>query len=104
MSSMVLDDVAYLVSVQITKNVYQQEVQTEKLRRIYCRRDGITRVEFYNAGKQDLKPAFMLTTAQIDYNSETEIVYNEERYGIYRTYPKGDYIELYCEEKGGAVQ
>lgn len=96
-----LDDVAFLVSKTITKNAYLQEVEAETMRRIYCRRDSITRAEFYNAGQQGLSPDFKLTTAKIDYQYENEVLYNNERYGIYRTYEVGDYIELYCEKKRG---
>lgn len=98
---MMLDDTAYLVSETITRNKFQQEVKTETLRQIYCKRDSIKRAEFFSGGNQGLKPEFMLTTAKIDYSGETEISYQNERYGIYRTYEKGDYIELYCEKKGG---
>lgn len=96
------DDVCKLVSVQITKNEYLQEKATETLRQIYCRRDNITRAEFFSGGRMGIKPSFMLTVAKMDYDSEKEVEYNGKRYAVYRNYEvSDDYTELYCEEKGG---
>ena len=99
---MPFDDDALLISEEITRNEYEQEIKTEKQRQILCRKSGITRAEFFSAGRQGLNPQFVITTAAIDYNGETVLEYRGERFGIYRTYPSSaDYIELYCEKKGG---
>lgn len=96
------DIIAYLISHTVTKNAYKQEIITDSRTEIFAQLGSITRAEFYNAGKQGLNPDFVLTTARIDYNGEDEIEVNGVRYGIYRTYPiDQDYIELYCQKKGG---
>ena len=97
-----MDVIAYLIGYTITMNSYKQEVKTEAKSMIYCRKTSISRSEFYNAGRQNLQPAFVLTTAIIDYHGELEVEIDDVRYGIYRTYEVDqDYIELYCEKKGG---
>lgn len=96
------DVIAYLISHTTTLNQYKQEITTDTRTEIYAQLFDIKRIEFYNAGKAGLNPKFMLKVAQIDYNGENEIELGEKRYGIYRTYRVDkDYIELYCEAKGG---
>lgn len=91
-----------LIGYTITKNAYKQEVKTETKTTIFAQKDGIKRAEFYSAGNAGLRAEFVLKVAQIDYNNELELELDGQRYGIYRTYPVDqDYIELYCERKGG---
>ena len=93
---------AVLISYTITTNEYKQEVRVENRNTVFVETDDIKRLEFYSAGKAGLNPQFMLKTAIIDYNGEREVEVDGKRYGIYRTYKVDkDYIELYCEEKGG---
>ena len=96
------DVIAYLIGKKVTKNKHKQEIETETRNEIYARKKSILQSEFYKGGKAGLKPVFCLTTAIIDYNGECEVELDDERYGIYRTYEVDeDYIELYCEAKGG---
>ena len=97
-----MDVIAYLIGYTVTLNDYKQEVKTETLSPIFAIKESISRAEFYNGGKAGLQPEFRLTTAIIDYNGELEVELDGVRYGIYRTYNVSqDYIELYCEKKGG---
>lgn len=99
---MELDDICFLVSREITKNEYLQEVTKDVLKQVFCKRGNISRSEFFNGGRQGKKPEFMLTIAKMDYDKEDEIEYQGKRYAVYRTYEIDlDYIEVYCEEKGG---
>lgn len=96
------DVIAYLIGMTITKNEYKQEKETETRSEILARKESISQSEFYKGGEAGLKPEFRLTTAIIDYNGEREVEVDGRRYGIYRTYEVDkDYIELYCERKGG---
>lgn len=97
-----MDVIAYLIGYTVTLNDYKQEVKTETRSPIFAIKESISRAEFYNGGKAGLQPEFRLTTAIIDYNGELEVELDGVRYGIYRTYNVSqDYIELYCEKKGG---
>lgn len=96
------DVIAYLISKTVTKNEYKQGIETESRSEIMALYESVSQNEFYKAGEAGLKPEFRLTTAIIDYNGEREVELNGARYGIYRTYEVDkDYIELYCERKGG---
>lgn len=96
------DVIAYLIGKTITQNAYKQEVETETKTEIMALYESVSQNEFYKAGEAGLKPEFRLTTAIIDYNGEKEVELDGRKYGIYRTYEVDkDYIELYCERKGG---
>ena len=96
------DVIAYLIGKAITKNEYKQEVETDSRTEIMALYESVSQSEFYKGGEAGLKPEFRLTTAIIDYSGEKEVELDGKRYGIYRTYEVDkDYIELYCERKGG---
>ena len=96
------DVIAYLIGETSTQNEYKQEIKVETRAEIMATYDSVRQSEFYKGGEAGLKPAFCLTTAIIDYNDEKEVELDGKRYGIYRTYEVDkDYIELYCERKGG---
>lgn len=100
---MLLDDIAALISESASSfNEYRQETKQEIARQVFCKKDRINRAEFFGAGRQGLNPEFKLIVSIIDYHGESVVQYKDKRYGIYRTYElNSDYIELYCEEKGG---
>lgn len=97
-----MDVIAYLIGYTVTLNDYKQEITTETRSQIFAKKESVSRAEFYNGGKSGLQPEFRLKTAIIDYNGELEVELDNVRYGIYRTFNvSADYIELYCEKKGG---
>ena len=96
------DVIAYLIGKTITMNERKQEVETDTRTEIMALYESVSQSEFYKGGEAGLKPEFRLTTAIIDYSGEKEVELDGKRYGIYRTYEVDkDYIELYCERKGG---
>ena len=96
------DVIAYLIGKTITLNGYKQEVEVDTRSEIMARKESVSAAEFYRGGEAGLRPEFRLTTAIIDYNGEREVELDGVKYGIYRTYEVDkDYIELYCEHKGG---
>lgn len=96
------DVIAYLLGKTITMNQLKQEVEVDTRTEILAQKESISQSEFYKGGEAGLKPDFRLITAIIDYNGEREVELDGKKYGIYRTYERNqDYIELYCERKGG---
>lgn len=96
------DVIAYLLGKTITMNQLKQEVEVDTRTEIFAKKESISQSEFYKGGEAGLKPDFRLITAIIDYNGEREVELDDKKYGIYRTYERDqDYIELYCERKGG---
>lgn len=75
---------------------------TRTARQVYANVLSTPQYEFFEAGRNGLKPAFKMTMFSGDYEGESIIEYAGETYSVYRTYQTGtDTIELYVERKGG---
>lgn len=79
-------------------------------REVFARRRSIGAKEFFEAGQQKLKPAFVLIVFTYDYQGEELVEVDGKEYTIYRSYalddpdrgapyPVGERVELYCEER-----
>lgn len=73
---------------------------TETTRDVFCEVRSVGRNEVYQALAVGIKATivFVLTVAY-DYQNEKELIYNDTRYRIIRTYVSDDGIELTCEVK-----
>lgn len=98
-----MDDVIKLVSETYAVNDYGVRVPAETKKQVFCKVRSVTRAEFFDGGRNGLNPQYRFDVFMGDYNDETVIEYKEKRYAVYRVYhPENvDYIELYCERKGG---
>lgn len=95
-------DVIELVSVTNNRDAYGVYWETETKKEVFCKVDSVTRAEYFEGGKNGLKPEYRITMFFGDYSGEQTIVYNGVYYGVYRTYKAStDTIELYVEKKGG---
>lgn len=74
-------------------------------REVYAQVESVTRSEFFDGGRNGLKPEYRFTVFRAEWQGERECKYNDIAYSIYRTYhvPGTDYIELYAERKVGIV-
>lgn len=90
-----------LVKQTVTVDALRMESVTETERSVMCEIDSVTQTEFFAAQNSDLKPEYRFTVFFADYEGEEIVKYGGERYGIYRTYRAGDYMELYAERKAG---
>ena len=95
------DDVLELVSTTMEQNAYGVWVKTETSRQVFCRVSSVSQTEFFEAGRNGLNPEWRFVVFGADYGDEETVIYNNKRYGVYRTYRDGDFIELYVERKGG---
>lgn len=95
------DDVIQLVTETKAQDAYGVWNEVETLRQVFCRVSSVTASEFFEAGRNGLNPEYQFIVFADDYNGEDTIVYKNKRYGIYRTFLSGDYIELYVQRKGG---
>lgn len=73
----------------------------ETARTVFANVKSASAKEFFEGGRNGLNPQFVFTVFRYDYNGESVVEYNGARYGVYRTYDKGDFIELHAERKGG---
>lgn len=90
-----------LISKTYTQDALLNFVETEVEREVLCEEEDMGGAEWHKAKQNGLSPRFMLKTATINYQGETELEYNGKRFNIYRTYKDGDKIELYCEVAAG---
>lgn len=95
-------DVITLIKTVRAQNDFGVWENTETTRDVFCDVGSVTRSEFFEGGRNGLNPAYVFTMFFGDYEGETIVEYNGNRYAIYRTYhAKTDVIELYAERKGG---
>ena len=74
------------------------EAPTETTRDVFCEVRSVGRNEVYQALAVGINVSivFVLAIAE-DYQNEKELIYNNVRYRIVRTYVSDDGIELTCE-------
>lgn len=93
-------NVIYLVNYEETEetdsygDVVFNEVRTQR----FAECKSISQTEFYQAQTTGLKPEikFVLTTSR-DYEGQEEIIFNNVRYKVLKTYiPVNDSIEITC--------
>lgn len=94
-------DVIKLVSTTITVDELMQEIEVKTEREVFANKRSVSQSEFYNAGQSGLKPRYVFDVRLIDYEDENKLIYNDKTYNIYRTFEKGENIELYCEVRVG---
>lgn len=96
-------DVIKLVSATRTKNskgIYEK-VEVEK--QIFCSVKSVSMSEFFQGGQAGMKKQMRFDVFRYDYNDEEVLIYEGNRYSIYRTYiAKNDIFELYAEMDPGA--
>lgn len=91
-----------LISETHTKNSIGLYIATETTKNVYAAIRSIGQSEWFDAGRNGLKPEITFIVFKYDYEGERLVEYNNKRYSVYRTYEtKDDLIELHCELKGG---
>lgn len=70
---------------------------------VMARVGSVTASEFFDGGRNGLRPEFVFKMFLYDYDGQKIVEYNGRQYEIYRTYmAKNDTIELYVHQTGGA--
>jgi hypothetical protein len=96
------DSAITLITETTTPDKYGVNKLTETVNTVMCKEGSITRSEFYGAGTNGLRPEVMVTVFHGDYSGQRKATYESKNYAIYRTFPVGDYVELYLKIEGGA--
>ena len=96
-----MKDVITLVSSVRKQDEIGQWVEDENLTTVVCEVNSVSRSEWYDAGKLGLKAQFQFTIHFSDWHDEEVLIYQENRYAVYRTYRNGDRLELYAERQAG---
>lgn len=91
-----------LIATTYTRDENGVQQRTETARTVYAAVESVTASEFFEGGRNGLKPEYRFTMFKYDYTGEPIVQYEGRRYAVYRTYNgRNDTIELYTEEKGG---
>ncbi len=101
MHSVSLDQICYLVEVEIIEDGLKNQIEHRIPRRVFCGELPVYSSEISNAGNIGIKAEKLIAIDFEEYNNEKYLIYNSREYTIYRTYRVGDYIELYCGERIG---
>lgn len=96
-------EVITLLGETQTQNEFGVWVPERTSKDVFCQVDSVTRAEFFEGGRNGLNPEFRFTVFFGDYNGETEVIFKDKPYSVYRTYQgRNDELELYVERKGGS--
>jgi hypothetical protein len=96
----------YLVKETYSKDQYGQLTASLSRRQLLGERESVTRAEWSAAGENGLQAQWQINMFAPDYEGEKVLqMYDEsstlQSYGIYRTFRRGDTLELYLEWKVG---
>lgn len=97
-----MNEILVLIGLSYTADEIGNQVAEETRRDVFCEISSISRAEWYDAGRNGMRPAFRATVNFDDYADETLVEHDGKRYAVYRTYAKTPaLLELYLEEKAG---
>lgn len=84
-----------LVKLSQTKNELGDTVESQTERTIFCGVKSIGQSEFYQAAANGFKPELKFVIADYyDYDDEQEVIYQDKRYSVLRTYRSGTELEI----------
>lgn len=90
-----MTEVIKLIAVTQTVDDYGDPVIQETAREVFGRLQSIGQAEFYQAQATGLKPELKFVLADyLDYNGETQVEHDGQRYRVLRTYRAGLELEL----------
>lgn len=94
-------EVLDLLTETITEDIYGNQVVNETKTEVYCEVMSVSASEFFNAGESGHRPALRFDVFHGDYDGQQRCEYDGRKYYIYRTFLRGDVMELYTEERVG---
>ena len=93
------NEVIYLLSTTHEPNDVGDSIETSIKTMRFARLKSITQSEFYQAQAQGLKPEIKFVLADyLDYDNQEEVIYNNFRYKVLRTFrtENENEIEIVC--------
>lgn len=96
------DDILKLITTSQRKD-RSGVIKTVPAKRIVlCKSDSVSMTEYFEGGRNGLRPDMRFIVFPGDYRGETEVEFHGNVYGVYRTYQRdNDTLELYVQRKGG---
>lgn len=99
-----MNDILVLIGLTYAKNDLLEQVPVGESRtEVFGEARSVTRAEWYEGGREGMKPSVVFVVPSMDYAGQQEAEFCGRRYRIYRTYRprEREEIELYLEEKSG---
>lgn len=95
-----MNSILTLIQQTTSVDAYGDSVLTETARDVFCGLRSIGQKEFYQAQAVGLQPELKFVLADyLDYNDETLVAYNGQRYRVIRTFRTGQELELVCSRE-----
>ena len=92
-----MTEILTLIRMETTIDEYGGPVITEVPRDVFAEQMSIGQKEFYQAHAVGLQPEIKFKlTDYLDYENETHVEHNGQRYRVLRTYRTGQALELTC--------
>lgn len=93
-----MNEILTLIKRTVEQDDQGDPTITEVKRQVFCRTQSIGQKEFYEANARDFHPEVKFVIADyLDYENETLVEYNGQRYRVLRTYRTGQELELTVE-------
>lgn len=97
----IMDDIVDLIQDVFKDNSGVKIKRGEIRETVYCNVKSIGSQEFDKASARGLKPQYCFEIFRFDFHGQSKLEYNGVPLRVYRTYIKGDLIELYTESGVG---
>ncbi|ONK21226.1 hypothetical protein BLX87_23145 [Bacillus sp. VT-16-64] len=68
-------------------------------RKVYANKKSVRSEEFHAAKQKGVTLSYMFEVRTLEYEGEEQLKYNGKDYTVYRTYDKGEIIEIICHRK-----
>lgn len=91
------NEVIYLTTKKAVKNDVGDMIETEERTMRFAKLKSIGQSEFYQAQAQGLKPELKFVIPDyLDYDNQEEVIHNNFRYKVLRTFRSGNEMEIVC--------
>lgn len=92
------NDIITLLTQECKSDKYGDLKLYEKEKEIFCKVKSISQSEFYQGQSVGLKPEIKFVIADYyDYENEKQLLYENQRYDVIRTYRNGKELEITCK-------
>ena len=82
-------EILYLIKQTNYQDEIGNVIHNEQQNKVYAKKNVVGSKEFYNAVAVGITPTAELQIKKLNYNDEEEAIYNNKRYFVIRTIPKG---------------
>lgn len=93
-------DILHFISSQKTVDDDGFEIdEPGAKRKVFANKKSIRSQEFHMAKQEGVTLSYMFEVRTLEYDGQDTLMYNGKEYNIYRTYEKGEFIELICQRE-----